>query len=127
MKEIQLHQYHLPGGWTILAGKTDLDNDELSLRIAKQNDTWFHVRGLPGSHVILHSDHPDRPGRAQLKTAAAVAAWHSKARKGGKVPVVYTLAKYVSKPGKAEPGTVNIRNEKCLIVKPQLPVTNGDP
>ena len=127
MKEIQLHQYHLQDGWTILAGKTDLDNDELSFRIAKQNDTWFHVRGFPGSHVILHSVNSERPGRQQLKTAAAVAAWHSKARKGGKVPVVYTLARYVSKPKKAEPGTVNLRNERLLIVKPQLPVQNGDP
>jgi predicted ribosome quality control (RQC) complex YloA/Tae2 family protein len=122
MKEIQLHQYHLAGGWTILAGKTDADNDELSLKIAKQNDTWFHVRGCPGSHVILHSDLGNRPGRELLRTAAAVAAWHSKARRGNKVPVSFTLAKYVSKPKKAEPGSVIIRNDRVLIVKPSIPV-----
>jgi predicted ribosome quality control (RQC) complex YloA/Tae2 family protein len=121
MKRIQLHQYHLAGGWTILAGKTETDNDELSMRIAKQNDTWFHARGCPGSHVILHSDHGNRPGKDLLKIAAGVAAWHSKARKAGKVPVSYTLAKHVSKPKQAEPGSVNIRNDRVLIVKPGLP------
>ena len=50
-------EYELPGGFEVLAGKTDADNDLLSLRTSKANDLWFHVRGLPGSHVILR--HPD--------------------------------------------------------------------
>ena len=48
-----LWRYTLPGGWTVLAGRTDQDNDRLSIKIAKANDWWFHVRGLPGSHVVL--------------------------------------------------------------------------
>ena len=51
--EPKLWQYELPGGWIVLAGKTDQDNDHLSIKMAGPNDYWFHVRGLPGSHVLL--------------------------------------------------------------------------
>ena len=53
-------RYELPGGFEALAGKTDADNDLLSLRVAAPNDLWFHVHGLPGSHVVLrHLDYSD--------------------------------------------------------------------
>ena len=51
--EPRLWRYELPGGWIVLAGKNDQDNDHLSLKMAKANDYWFHVKGLPGSHVLL--------------------------------------------------------------------------
>src|SRR4051794_19029916 len=52
----RLLEYTLPGGWTVLAGRTEADNDRLSLKLAKANDYWFHVRGMPGSHVVLRCD-----------------------------------------------------------------------
>src|SRR5687767_11248107 len=51
--QARLLHYTLPGGWQVLAGRTDADNDRLSLSIAGPNDWWFHIRGLPGSHVLL--------------------------------------------------------------------------
>ncbi len=120
-KTPRLHEYLLPGGWLVLAGKTDEDNDMLSIRLAKANDWWFHVRGMPGSHVLLRSRDGEEPDREILKQAAAVAAWHSKARNGGVVPVSCTQGKYVSKPRGAKPGLVHIRKETVLKVRPALP------
>ena len=110
--------YLLEGRYTVLVGKTDADNDELSLRVADPNDFWFHVRGIPGSHVILRAPDGAEPGRQVLKAAAAVAAYHSKARGGGVVAVSCTRARYVTKPRGAKPGTVQIRKEIVLKVRP---------
>ena len=120
-KELQVFEYELPGGWKVLAGKTDEDNDRLSIKIAKANDMWFHVRGMPGSHVILCSREGEEPDRDSLKQAAAIAAYHSKARQGGVVSVSCTRAQYVTKPRGAKPGTVSIRKETVLKVRPALP------
>lgn len=113
--------YELPDGFEVLAGKTDVDNDLLSLKVARANDLWFHVRSLPGSHTILR--HPDgqRPDSATIKIAAAIAAWHSKARNAGMVPVSCTEAKHVGKPRGAKPGSVTIKREKTIKIRPALP------
>jgi predicted ribosome quality control (RQC) complex YloA/Tae2 family protein len=112
-------QYTLPGGWQVLAGRTDAANDYLSLELAEPDDLWFHVRGMPGSHVVLRvpSSGPE-PDREVLETAAAIAAYHSKARGGGVVAVSCTEARQVSKPAGAKPGTVEIRKERVLKVRP---------
>ena len=112
--------YLLRGRYTVLAGRTDADNDELSLSVAGPNDFWFHVRGMPGSHVILRSPPGAEPDRDTLKAAAAIAAYHSKARGGGVVAVSCTRARFVSKPRGARPGTVEIRKEVVLKVRPAL-------
>ncbi len=119
--EPRIWRYELPGGWVVLAGKNDQDNDHLSLKIAKANDYWFHVKGLPGSHVVLQVPAGEQPDNATLKEAAAVAAWHSKKRESKQVAVSCTQARYVTKPRGAKPGTVEIRKEKVLKVRPALP------
>ena len=118
----QVIEYALPGDWIVLAGKTDADNDRLSLKVAAPNDWWFHVRGMPGSHVILRAKEGEEPDRETLKAAAAIAAYHSKARNGGVTAVSCTRARYVSKPKGAKPGTVSIRKEIVLSVRPSIPV-----
>lgn len=114
--------YDLGGGWVALAGRTDADNDRLSLKTARANDLWFHVHGLPGSHVILQGPDGEKADNTSIKTAAAIAAWHSKARNAGTVPVSCTEAKHVSKPRGAQSGTVHIRREKTVKVRPSLPL-----
>ena len=113
-------EYELPCGLRVLAGKTDADNELLSLRVAAPNDYWFHVKGMPGSHVVLQVADME-PDRDTLKQAAAIAAYHSKARGGGTVAVNMTQAKHVSKAKGAKPGTVQIRRESTLKVKPAVP------
>ncbi len=117
----KLWEHELENGWKVLAGRSDADNDRLSLRIARANDWWFHVRGMPGSHVVLQVPDGEEASRDVLKQAAAVAAYYSKARSGGVTPVSATQAKNVSKPRGAKPGTVEIRKEIVLKVRPALP------
>lgn len=121
--EIRVYEYPLTDGWVIIAGHSDSDNDRLSLKVARPEEWWFHVRGMPGSHVILRSPEngPKEPEKEMLKQAAAVAAWHSKARAGGVVAVSCTKAKFIGKPRGAKPGTVSLRKETVLKVRPKIP------
>jgi len=121
LRDARLIEYILPGGWTALVGRTDGDNDYLSLKVARAGDWWFHVRGMPGSHVVLRCPSGEDPNRETLKAAAAIAAYHSKAREGGVVAVSATRARFVSKPAGAKPGTVRIRREIVLKVRPRIP------
>ena len=120
-EEVRAWEYALPGDWKVLAGKTDEDNEALSLRVARANDYWFHVHGAPGSHVLLQGPEGEEPDKAMLKVAAAIAAYHSKARNAGVVPVSCTRAQNVSKPRGAKVGTVQIRKETTIKVRPGLP------
>lgn len=115
------YHYLIDDHWEVLAGRTDADNDRLSLKVARGNDWWFHVSGQPGSHVILRVPAGEEPPRDVLKRAAAIAAWHSKARAGGVVTVSGTMAKFVTKPRGAKPGTVSIRRETRFKVRPAVP------
>ena len=102
----------------VFAGKTDAANDHVSVRLTRARDRWFHVRGMPGGHVVLRVPADREPDRATLERAAALAAYHSKARTGGVVPVSMTECRHVSKPRGAKPGTVEIRKETVLKVRP---------
>lgn len=115
-----LRRYTLPGGWTVLVGRTEADNDALSLKVAGPDDWWFHLRGMPGSHVVLRRLSGREPDGETLKKAAEIAAYFSKAREAGVVAVSCTRARYVTKPRGAKPGTVRIRREKVLRVRPGL-------
>ncbi len=111
-------EYELPDGWQAFAGRTDAANDYVSLRLARPRDRWFHVRGMPGSHVVLRVPDGREPDRATLERAAALAVHHSKARAGGMTPVSMTEGRHVSKPRGARAGTVEIRKETVLKVRP---------
>ena len=111
-------EYRLPGDWQVLAGRTDAANEYLSLRLARQRDLWFHIRGMPGGHVVLRVPDDARPDRVTEELAAAIAAFHSKARSAGTVAVSCTEGRNVSKPAGAKPGTVSITKERVLKVKP---------
>ena len=114
----QTVEYILPGDWKVVVGRTDADNDYLSFKVAAADDWWFHVRGMPGSHVVLKCTGGEEPDKQTLKKAAAIAAYHSKACGAGVVPVSCTRARYVTKPRGAKPGTVRIRKEVVLKVRP---------
>ena len=118
--QLDAWEHELEGGWRVLAGRTERDNDILSIKLAHGNDWWFHVRGMPGSHVVLKTEGRE-PDKRTLEGAAAVAAWYSKGRKGGVVSVSGCLAKFVTKPRGAKPGTVQIRKERVFKVRPALP------
>src|SRR4051812_43761029 len=111
-------EYELPGGWQVYAGKTDDANDHVSVRLTRPRDRWFHVRGMPGGHVVLRVPDDREPDRAALELAAGIAAFHSKARTGGVVPVSMAEGRFVSKPRGAKKGLVELRKETGLKVRP---------
>jgi predicted ribosome quality control (RQC) complex YloA/Tae2 family protein len=113
--------YELPGGWQVLAGRGELDNDLLSTRLVAPDDWWFHARDLSGSHVILRARPDGEPDKDVLKQAAAIAAHHSKGRAGGLMAVSVVRGRDVKKPRGAKPGLVQIRNETSLRVRPAVP------
>jgi predicted ribosome quality control (RQC) complex YloA/Tae2 family protein len=82
---------------------------------------------MPGSHVILQGPTGTDPDRETLQRAAAIAAYHSKARAAGVVPVSGTRVRDVSKPRGAKTGTVQIRNERVFKVRPARGDLAGDP
>jgi predicted ribosome quality control (RQC) complex YloA/Tae2 family protein len=126
-QKVRLITYTLPGGWPVLVGRTDADNDYLSFRVARPNDWWFHVRGMPGSHVILQGPPGADPDRETLQRAAAIAAYHSKARTAGVVAVSGTSVQDVRKPRGTKAGTVQIRHERVFKVRPARGDLAGEP
>jgi len=120
-------EYAIGDDWRVLVGRDDAANEELSLRIARPDDWWFHARGVAGAHVLLQALSGAEAGRDILKQAAAIAAYHSKAREGGVVPVSCARAREVSKPRGSKLGTVEIHKETVLKVRPSLAVATGGP
>ena len=112
--------YELPGGWTLLVGASDADNDYLSIEVALPDDWWFHADKVPGSHVLLRSKADEDPSAETLRQAASIAAYHSKARNAGIIPVHCTRARYVTKPRGVKTGTVNVKHGKVLKVRPDI-------
>ncbi len=105
-------------GYQVFFGRNARENDEL-VKSAHKEDYWFHARGVAGSHVLLKPKIKSQPIPAEvLQQAASLAAWFSKARGSGLVPVDCTKAKYVRKPKGAAPGAVKIEKEQTLIVEP---------
>ena len=121
MSQIHPRRYITPSGWGVWAGRNNKENDILSHKIAAQNDIWFHAHGYPGSHVILRREgRKEEPSAQTLKDAAGIAAYWSKGKTAKKVPVVYTLVKYVTKPKGSPPGLALLKREKTLMVEPLL-------
>ena len=78
---------------------------------------WLHTQNIPGSHVIIRAEGKDIPD-STIVEAAQLAATCSKGRNGTKIPVDYTLARYVKKPNGAKPGMVIFVNNKTILVDP---------
>ncbi len=114
--------YIIEDKYHVYVGKDSANNDLLTTRFARQNDFWFHARSVSGSHVVLRVENNKEPiPKNILKKAASLAAYHSKAKTAGIVPVSYTLKKYVSKRKGAHLGQVSLIKEEVLLVKPEIP------
>ena len=105
-------------GFDIYVGKSNLQNDTLTLRFAESNDIWLHTKEIPGSHVIIKTNGTPVPDNTLLE-AANLSAYFSKSQNGSQVPVDYTLRKYVKKPNGAKPGMVIYEKNKTIYITPQ--------
>ncbi|MCR4895156.1 MAG: NFACT family protein [Lachnospiraceae bacterium] len=93
-------------GYDIYVGKNNLQNDELTFKVAKGGDWWFHAKKIPGSHVILKVKGTEEVPDRAFEEAARLAAYYSKGREQEKVEIDYVLRKEVKKPAGAKPGFV---------------------
>lgn len=110
----KFRSYH---GKLIIVGKNNKQNDYLTLRLADNEDLWFHTKDIPGSHVLIKSAGMTVTDE-ELIEAATLAAYYSKARMSSNVPVDYTMRKNVKKPSGAKPGMVIYEKNKTIYVTP---------
>jgi len=118
VNRLQPARYISKDGWEIYVGKSSLQNDFLTFKLASGNDTWLHAKNIQGSHIIIKNKGiKQSTPLGTLIQAANLAAHFSKAKKENKVLVDYTLKKYVKKPKNAKPGMVIYSHEKSLWIK----------
>lgn len=106
-------------GFNVLVGRNNLMNDKLTLKLAKNYDTWFHVQDSAGSHVICETSGTEISDEA-IHDCAVIAAYFSKARESSNVAVDYTLVKNIKKPNGAKPGFVVYDVYKTEFATPTL-------
>ena len=116
--KVSPHRFTSPSGFEVLVGRNNKENDELTLKIADRNDLWLHTKDIPGSHVILRTAGKE-PAPEDIYYAASIAAWHSKAKDSGQVPVDYVKVKNVKKPSGAKPGMVIFTDNRTVYVEPR--------
>ncbi len=106
------------GGYRLLCGKNNIQNDNITLKLASKEDWWFHVKNAPGSHVVMLTEGKEEPGEKDFTEAAALAAYHSSLSGGDHVAVDYTKVRYIRKPGGAKPGFVTYTTYWTAYVTP---------
>ncbi|HFI0716704.1 TPA: NFACT family protein [Streptococcus suis] len=104
------------GKTIILVGKNNLQNDELTFKMAKKGELWFHAKDIPGSHVVITDNLA--PSDEVKTDAAELAAYFSKARHSNLIQVDMIEAKKLHKPTGGKPGFVTYRGQKTLRVTP---------
>ncbi len=120
--QTKFKHYIIDGKYNLYIGKDSQNNDLLTTRFAKQNDYWFHARSVSGSHAVLRVENSKEAiPKNILKKAAAIAAYHSKAKTSSLAPVSFAFKKYVVKKKGMEPGKVAMLKEDILLVKPEIP------
>ncbi len=114
-KAVEYREYSFMG-FTIKAGRNNLENDHLTLSSKKQ-DIWVHSKAYHSSHVIIESDGKDVPMEV-IVFASEICAYYSKDRNSGKSEVVYTEKKNVKKPPKSKPGFFTYGEYNSIVVSP---------
>ena len=93
----------------VLVGRNNIQNDELSHRVAKEGDIWMHVRGFPGAHTLLQVPSGREASEEDVQCAADLAAFFSKARGEGRAPVILASPADLKRPKGSRPGQVDFQ------------------
>ena len=109
-------RFKTSGGYELLVGRNNVQNDHLTFKMAEKHDIWFHTKDIPGSHVIMITG-GEEPSERDYTEAAALAAYYSKATQD-LVAVDYTAVKNIKKPQGAKPGFVIYKTNYTAYVKP---------
>ncbi|MCL2676482.1 MAG: NFACT family protein [Streptococcaceae bacterium] len=115
-KMLPPEKYQAEDGTIILVGKNNLQNEQVSFKLSKKGDLWFHVKDIPGSHVLL-TNNPS-PSDETITFAGELAAYYSKARHSNLVQVDMLDVKKLHKPTGTPPGFVTYNREKTIRVTP---------
>lgn len=110
-------EFRTSGGYRVLCGKNNLQNEYITHKVAGKNDFWFHVKGMPGSHTVMLTNGDDPPAE-NFTEAAEIAAFYSKGADGENVEVDYTLVRNVKKPAGGKPGLVIYHTNWSCVVTP---------
>lgn len=116
-RRLPYREYPISSGRPARVGRSARDNDALTLHHAKPDDLWLHVRGAPGSHVVVPMGRGEEPSPDILIDAAHLAAHFSTLGSEDGVEVIYTRRRYVQKPKGAAPGAVRVLKEKNLSLR----------
>jgi len=111
-----------PSGLEVLAGRSASANERVSFELTLKDALWFHTaNGIPGSHVTIRAP-ASEVSEQDLEFAAAIAAWHSKAKDKLWAPVMYCNGHQLRKPARRRTGQVQVSgNYRQLDVRPALP------
>ena len=110
-------KFQTSGGFVVLCGKNNIQNEYITHKLAGKTDYWFHVKNMPGSHAVMLCGGVE-PSERDFTEAAEIAACFSKGADGQNVEVDYTLVKHVKKPAGAKPGFVIYHTNWSCIVTP---------
>lgn len=102
--------------YKIYVGKNNLQNDYVTWKLAKKQDTWFHAKDYHGAHVIITSDQPDE---AMIRNAAMLAAWYSEGRYSSSVPINYCLVRQLKKVPGTQGSFVSLSSYKTIYIDPE--------
>lgn len=107
-------KYQATDGTIILVGKNNLQNEQVSFKLSRKGDLWFHAKDIPGAHVLITGN--TNPSDETITEAAELAAYYSKARLSNLVQVDMIEAKKLHKPTGTPPGFVTYVGQKTLRV-----------
>lgn len=107
-------------GFHMYVGKNNIQNDELTFKLANGGDMWFHAKKMPGSHVIVRLEGAGELPDSTYEEAARLAAYYSSGRTAPKVEVDYTERKNIKKPAGAKPGFVIYHTNYSMIAEPNI-------
>jgi predicted ribosome quality control (RQC) complex YloA/Tae2 family protein len=110
-------------GKSILVGRSGRSNDELTFDLAGPQDLWFHAAGIPGAHVVLRAPSGETADEREIREAAELAAYFSRAREATAVDVIVTERRHVSRIKGAPRGLVKLApgETRTLRVAPRPP------
>ncbi len=111
------------GGFTLLVGRNNVENDRLTFKVARKDDLWFHTKDYPGSHVILVTDGRE-PSELDYTEACEIAAGYSSAR-AQTVAVDYTRVRNIKKPPASRAGFVTYKTNYTAFVRPRKALGDG--
>lgn len=117
-KSEPLH-YMSSDGYHMYVGKNNIQNEELTFKVANGGDWWFHSKNFPGSHVIVKTNGDELPD-ATFEEAAKLAAYYSKGREQDKVEIDYIQRKHVKKVAGSKPGFVIYHTNYSMAIQPQI-------